>query len=100
MKVDVDTWTNRCITCVRFRKIPMRPQSEAVIPIDAECWEEVMIDLEGLLHPLDTDGNRYGFTYVCCLCHAVLLDRCKVANGHEVRRMFASCVFRSGRFPN
>ena len=59
-----------------------------------------MVDLEGPSQPLDKDGNRYGFTYICCLCHAILLDRSPVANARECRRMFASCVLRSGRFPN
>ena len=82
MRADIEEWISKCITCVRFRKIPRKQLSEALIPVDVECWEEVMIDLEGPSQPLDKDGNRYGFTYACCLCHGVFLDRCKVANGH------------------
>ena len=58
-----------------------------------------MIDLEGPSEPQDKDGNRYAFTYVCCLCHGVLLEKSALCNAREARRMFASCVFRSGRFP-
>ena len=69
------------------------------IPLDAECWEEVMIDLEGPNAPADKDGNRYSITYVCCLCHGTLLDRAPRANATEARRMFASCMLRSGTIP-
>ena len=100
MKSDIATWVNECITCIRFRKIPQKQLSEAVISVDAECWEEVMVDLEGPSALLDKDGNRYSFTYVCCLCHGALIERAPVANGRHVRRMFAVCVFRSGRLPN
>ena len=44
--------------------------------------------------------NRYNFTYVCCLCHGAFIDKSQQCNASEARRMFASCVFRSGRFPN
>ena len=100
MKDDVKKWVESCLTCARFRKIPQKAPSEAVIPVDADCWEEVMIDLEGPSQPHDKDGNRYGFTYVCCLCHGVLLDRSAKCKGHEARRMFSSCLFRSGRIPS
>ena len=49
-------------------------ESPAAIPLDAECWEEVMIDLEGPNAPADRDGNRYSMTYVCCLCQGMLLS--------------------------
>ena len=42
--------------------------SVSVIPVDAECWEEALIALEGPFYPLDIYGNRYGFTgYVVCV---------------------------------
>ena len=35
-----------------------------VIPVDAECWQEVMVDLEGPSQPADKQGNKYSFTYI------------------------------------
>ena len=99
MKEDVHKWVSTCITCIRFRKIPRKQPSEAVIPVDAECWEEVMIDVEGPSQPCDKEGCRYSLTYVCCLCHGVFLERTSVCNARELRRMFSCCVFRSGRLP-
>ena len=98
-RTDVDTWIKNCSTCERFRKIPQKQVAQAAIPIDAECWEEVMFDFEGPSQPCDKEGNRYGSSYVCCLCHGVLCERSTVLNGREARRMFASSVFRSGRIP-
>ena len=37
-----------------------------------ECWQEVMIDLEGPSPP-DKNGNRYNMTYMRYLCHGVLV---------------------------
>ena len=65
MKKDVDDWVLKCITCLRFRRMPRKQKAVAVIPVDAECWEEVMIDLEGPSHPVDKLGNRYTMTYIC-----------------------------------
>ena len=100
MKADVDAWVKRCITCIRFRKIPQKQTAEAVIPVDAECWEEVMMDIEGPSQLSDKDGNKYCLTYACCTCHGVLLERTGTLNARQARRMFASCAFRSGRMPN
>ena len=50
MHTDVETWCLRCHTCQRFRKVAKRQEAPSVIPIEAECWERVMIDIEGLLH--------------------------------------------------
>jgi len=57
IKEDVDKWWNKCLTCLRFRKMPQKQETVAQIRADAECWEEVMIDLEGPSHPVDKDGN-------------------------------------------
>ena len=38
---DVKQWV-ACFTGARFRKIPQKAPSEAVKPVDAECWKEVM----------------------------------------------------------
>ena len=99
MRKDIDEWVEKCFTCLRFRRIAVKQESPAAIPLDAECWEEVMIDLEGPNAPADRDGNRYSMTYVCCLCHGTLLDRAPRANATEARRMFATCMLRSGTIP-
>ena len=99
MKKDVDDWIEKCLTCIRFKKIPQKQEAVAVIPVGAECWEEVMVDLEGPSQPADKDGNIYTMTYICCLCHGVLIERSTKCNSSEARRMFASCMFRSGTVP-
>jgi hypothetical protein len=46
MKKDVDYWTERCMTCIRFRK---RPTKQGMVPVkrtDIDCWQEVMVDCE------------------------------------------------------
>ena len=58
-----------------------------------------MIDLEGPNAPEGKDGNRYMMAYVRCLCRGLLLDRAPRANATEARRMFASCMLRSGTIP-
>ena len=47
MVEDVQEWIHSCMTCIRFRKQTRKTPAVAVKPVDAECWEEVMIDLEG-----------------------------------------------------
>lgn len=101
MKEDVTKWVDNCMTCIRFRKMPQKQPAEiGIIPVDAECWEEIMIDLEGPSQPSDKEGCRYTLTYVCCLCHGVLLEKTMTCNAREVRRMFACCIFRSGKIPS
>ena len=39
-------------------------------------------------------------TYICCLCHGILLETSSRITGRDVRRMFASCIFRSGTIPS
>ena len=72
---DVEFWCSKCVTCLRFRRMPQKQEAVAVIPTDAECWEEVMIDLEGPSQPMDMDGNKYAMTYICCVCRGILLNR-------------------------
>ena len=96
---DVTRWVDRCLTCIKFRKIAQKAPSPEAVPITAECWEEVMIDLEGPWSPATKSGNRYSMTYICCLCHGLLLEHAPKANAAEARRMFASCMFRSGTIP-
>ena len=56
MKEDVQRWVERCLTCIQFRKMPQKQEAVPVIPTDRDCWEEVMIDLEGPSCPADKDG--------------------------------------------
>ena len=63
MEDDVTYWTDRCLTCIRFRKKPRKNASVPSVHADAECWEEVMVDMEGPRHPADHDGNTYVMTY-------------------------------------
>ena len=100
MKQDVHRWWDKCLTCLRFRKQPRKQEAVAVIPSNAECWDEVMIDLEGPNNPADKQGCKYHMTYICCLCHGALLEAGTRASSTEARRMFACCVFRSGRLPS
>ena len=96
---DIDGWIEKCMTCIRFRKRPTKQDSVSVKPIDSECWEEVMIDMEGPSNPADKVGNKYVMTYICCLCHGVILEPGQNLTHGEVRRMFSRCVFRSGTLP-
>ena len=91
MKVDIETWCAKCLTCIRIRKMPRKQESVAVIPADAECWE-----VEGPSSPADKNGNVYTMTYICCVCYGVLTERAPRASGPEARRMFACCMMRSG----
>ena len=75
MKQGFGKWIEDCVVCARFRKIPQRQLSEAVIPVDVEDWEEVMIDVEEPRRPCDKQGNRYVMTYVCCLSHGVIFRK-------------------------
>ena len=99
MKQDIEDWCKSCITCIRFRKMPQKQEMVPVIPSGMDCWEEVMMDLEGPSNPPTKDGERYSFTYICCLCHGILIEMTGRINGPEVRRMFACCVMRSGCIP-
>ena len=63
MGTDVDKWCQTCATCLRYRRVPQKVPSSPSIPKDLECWQEVMIDLEGP-NPTDRMGNRYYMTYI------------------------------------
>ena len=99
MKTDVEEWVKDCLTCIRFRKRPMKQEAVAVKPRQLECWQEVMVDMEGPSNPSDKLGNRYVMTYICCLCHGVLLEPCRDLTFSEVRRAFGRCLFRAGTLP-
>ena len=58
-----------------------------------------MVDLEGPSTRAGLDGNIYVMTFICVVCHGTLLEKSKRASGSDVRRMFASCVLRSGTIP-
>ena len=96
MKVDVQRWWESCLTCIRFRKMPRKQEAVPVIPTGRDCWEEVMIDLEGPSNPADKDGCKYTMTYICCLCHGILIEPGQRLTANETRRMFACCIMRSG----
>ena len=86
------------MTCIRFCKRPTKQDSVAVKPMDSDCWEEVMVDMEGP-SLADKAGNRYVLTYICTLCHGIICEPGRSLTHAEVRRMFARCVFRSGTIP-
>ena len=44
---DVEKWVEDCMTCLRFRRRPTKQEAKAVMPLDCEAWEEVMVDCEG-----------------------------------------------------
>ena len=100
MKKDVTRWVDGCMTCLRFRKMPQKQESPAVVPVAYECWQGVMVDLEGPSTPADMDGCIYTMTYICCVRNGILIEKCKKCNAREARRMFAACVFRSGTIPS
>ena len=58
-----------------------------------------MIDCEGPSNPADEENHKYVLTYMCCLCHGVILEPFKELSARGVRRAFARCVFRSGTIP-
>ena len=96
---DVEKWVEDCMTCLRFRRRPTKQEAKAVMPLDCEAWEEVMVDCEGPSNPADRRGNKYTLTYVCCLCHAALFEPMEALGHSHVRRAFARCIFRSGTLP-
>ena len=58
-----------------------------------------MVDCEGASTPADRYGNTHSFTYMCCLCHGILLEPMKGLKHSEVRRALSRCIFRSGTLP-
>ena len=99
MEKDVQKWISLCLTCIRFRKRAVKPEAKSVKKKHCDCWAEVMVDMEGGSQPADRSGNRYTMTYICLLCHAVLLEPGPNLTHSSVRRMFSRCMFRSGRIP-
>ena len=75
MKDDIKVWCSKCLTCIRFRKIPQKQETVPVVPTNQDCWEVVMIDLEGPSNPCDKSGCKYTMTYICCLCYGTLLEQ-------------------------
>ena len=80
--------------------MPQKPEAVPVIRTDRDCYEEVMIDLEGPSNPADKDGCKYTMTYICCLCYGILIEPGARLAATETRRMFACCVMRSGTIPS
>ena len=81
------------------QKTATKHDAVAVKPLDADCWEEAMVGMEGPSSPAAKAGNKYVATYACCLCHALFLEPCRDLTHAEVRRAFARRVFRSGALP-
>ena len=79
--------------------MPQKQETVPVVPTNQDCWEIVMIDLEGPSNPCDKTGCKYTMTYICCLCYGTLLERGVRLTAAEARRMFACCVMRSGTIP-
>ena len=88
------------MTCLQFRKMPQKQGAVPVIRTDRDCYEEVMIDLEGPSNPADKNGCKYTMTYICCLCYGILIEPGARLVATETRRMFACCVMRSGTIPS
>eukprot|EP00969_Alexandrium_andersonii_P035078 1535566-Alexandrium_andersonii.AAC.1 len=51
--------------CIRDRRRP-----------DVDCWDKVVIDMEGPSTPADRDGNEHVLTCPCFLRRGVLLEPC------------------------
>ena len=79
--------------------MPQKVETVPVVPSGRDCWEEVMIDIEGTSNPMDKDGCKYSMTHICCLCHGLFLESTARLNGPTVRIMFANCIMRSGILP-
>ena len=45
--------------------MPQKVETVPVVPSGRDCWEEVMIDIEGPSNPMDKDGCKYSMTYIC-----------------------------------
>jgi len=74
MKEDVHRWWEKCLTCIRFRKVPQKQETVPKVSTNQDCWEVVMIDMEGPSNPADKAGCKYTMTYICCLCYGTLLE--------------------------
>ena len=99
MKEHIVIWSDKCLTCLRFRKRPTKQGQVPVIPTNYHPWHEIMVDCEGQSNPPAYLGHTYILSYYCCLCHGVLLEPMKGLSAESVRRAFARCVFRSGVLP-
>eukprot|EP00969_Alexandrium_andersonii_P081774 3604813-Alexandrium_andersonii.AAC.1 len=93
MRKDVASWVETCLTCQRFRKRLTKQETLGVRRPDIDCWEEVMIDMEGPSTPAERDGNKHVLTYICRLRHGVLLEPCWGLKHSELRQAFARCLF-------
>ena len=72
MEVDLDKFSDNCLTCIRGRKRPAKQQAVAVKPSWLECWEEVAVDFEGPMHPemQQVTGSS------CPICAACRIPSC------------------------
>ena len=65
MGEDINKWVDKCLTCLRFRRMAQKCPSPDVVPVAYECWEWVMVDLEGPSTLADKEGCIYTMTYLC-----------------------------------
>eukprot|EP00969_Alexandrium_andersonii_P250425 11067402-Alexandrium_andersonii.AAC.1 len=57
MRKDVASWVKTCLACRRFRKRPTKQETLDVRRPGVDCWEEVVMDMEGPSTPADRGGN-------------------------------------------
>ena len=86
MKNDVEQWWKDCLNCMQLRGVPRKQEQVAVVPTNRDCFQEVMIDIEGPSNPADKMGNKYVLTYICCLCYAILLEPLQKLNANKGSR--------------
>ena len=65
---DVTDWVGSCMACIRFRKRPTERDAVAVKPLDANGWEEAMVDVEGPSSPADKAGRKSAATCLPVQC--------------------------------
>ena len=65
MKKDIDRWCKDCLNCMQLRGQPRKQEQVPVVPTNRDCYQEVMIDVEGPNNPADKSGNKYVLTYIC-----------------------------------
>ena len=99
MEEDIKRWVEGCLSCLKGRSRPTKVEAKAVKCGATSCWEEVSVDCEGS-NKEDRDGYRYSLTYLCCLCHGVLLEPMRSLTHTDVRKAFTKCILRSRTIPS
>ena len=78
-----EQWVGERLTCSRFRKQPRKVEAIPSKPTDCDCWEEILVDVEGPSNPAGAEGQKYVLTYMCLLCHGVLSEPCEALSASE-----------------